>query len=209
MEQEQLKKALLERYTPEMYEKLSNARVAVAGLGGLGSHIAVMLARAGAGELFLVDFDRVELTNLNRQMYGLSHLGQPKTEALAAVLKDINPYMKITAKNIYVTEENAAELFGTYPILCEAFDKPENKSMLVNTVLEKCPQTIIVSGSGMAGYGSANSITTRKVMKRLYLSGDGVTELDGGTPLVASRVTVCAAHQANMVIRLILGEEEP
>lgn len=203
----QLKEALLERYTPQMYEKISGAAVAIAGLGGLGSHIAVMLARAGVGRLFLVDFDRVELTNLNRQAYDLSHLGQHKTEALPGILQKINPYLQIQAQNIRVTAENAPGLFGGYPILCEAFDKPEQKAMLVSAVLEGCPQAVVVSGSGMAGYGSANSIVTRQKMSRLYVSGDGETELGQSTCLMASRVMVCAAHQANMAIRLILGEK--
>lgn len=206
---EQLQQALSERYTPRMYEKISGASAAIAGLGGLGSHIAVMLARAGVGKLFLVDFDRVELTNLNRQAYDISHLGQHKTNALSGILKSINPYLDITTKNVFVTEENAQDLFQGYPILCEAFDKPECKAALVNTVLEKCPGTTIVAGSGMAGYGSANRILTQKKMNRLYVCGDGETELEQNICLMASRVTICAAHQANMVIRLILGEEEP
>ena len=92
---EQIEEALRKRYSPWMYEKIANGSVAVAGLGGLGSQIALMLARAGVGELFLVDFDRVELSNLNRQAYGLSHLGQPKTSALAGMLRNINPYLNV------------------------------------------------------------------------------------------------------------------
>ncbi len=205
---EQLRQALLERYSPRMYEQISGGKAAVAGLGGLGSQIAVLLARAGVGELLLVDFDRVELTNLNRQVYDLSHLGMPKTEALAGILQKINPYLKIRVKQEYVTEEKAGILFQEYPILCEAFDKPEQKAMLVNTVLERCPETVIVAGSGMAGYGSANSIVTRRKMRRLYICGDGETELSEHVCLMSSRVAVCAAHQANMVLRLLLGEEE-
>lgn len=204
---EQWKQSLLERYTPWMYEKISSGSVAIAGLGGLGSQIAVMLARAGVGELFLVDFDQVELTNLNRQAYDITHLGCPKTEALAEILKRINPYLGITVRNERVTEENAASFFRGYPILCEAFDQPKQKAMLVNTVLEQCAGTVVISGIGMAGYGSANTITTQRKMKRLYVCGDGETELDSGTCLISSRVMVCAAHQANMAIRLLLGEE--
>lgn len=207
--QEQLKEALLERYTPQMYERISEASVAIAGLGGLGSNIAVMLARAGVGKLFLVDFDQVELTNLNRQAYGISHLGRPKAEALAGILKDINPYLELRTENLKITAENAASLFRGSPILCEAFDRPDQKAMLVNTVLEGCPNTIVVAASGMAGYGSANCITTERRMKRLYVCGDGETELAQDVCLIAARVAACAAHQANMVIRLLLGEIEP
>ena len=204
----QLKEALLERYTPEMYEKISGSSAAIAGLGGLGSQIAVMLTRAGVGKLFLVDFDRVELTNLNRQAYDISHLGRLKTEALLESLNRINPYLEVTAAAAKVTAENAGRFFREYPILCEAFDNPEQKAILVNTVLAQCPKTTVISGSGMAGVSSANSIATRRKMKRLYLCGDGVTDLDEATCLMPSRVMVCAAHQANMAIRLMLGKKE-
>lgn len=205
---EQWKNALLERYTPEMYERISNASVAIAGLGGLGSNVAVMLARAGAGHLLLVDFDEVELTNLNRQAYTCKHLGRKKTEALAEILKEINPYIELEVQNCYINQENAVEVFQACPIVCEAFDKAESKAVLVNTLLERQKETTIVSGSGMAGYGSSNEIHTRKVMKRLYVCGDENTELSEESCLMASRVTVCAAHQANMIIRLILGITE-
>lgn len=204
---EQFRKALLERYSPWMYEKISSGSVAIAGLGGLGSQIAAMLVRAGVGKLLLVDFDKVELTNLNRQAYSISHLGRRKTEALAEILANINPYVELAVRNERVTEENAAALFQGYPILCEAFDRPGQKAMLVNTVLSQCQGTTIISGNGMAGYGSANEISTQKKMGRLYVCGDGRTELDAGTCLMPSRVLVCAAHQANMAIRLLLGEE--
>lgn len=205
---EQIRQALLERYTPDMYERLSHAAVAVAGLGGLGSHAAVMLARAGVGKLLLVDFDRVELSNLNRQAYSLTHLGQWKTRAMQQILREINPYLILETKNCCVTNHNAAELFGEYPILCEAFDDSGSKAMLVNTMLEQTKNTVIVSGSGMAGCGSGNEIQTKRAMNRLYLCGDGKTELKPDVCLMASRVTICAAHQANMIIRLILGMEE-
>lgn len=206
--QEQWKEALLERYTPQMYEKISNAAVAIAGLGGLGSHVAVMLARAGVGHLLLVDFDTVDITNLNRQAYTCEHIGRKKTEALGQILKEINPYIEVQMKDCYVNPENLTELFGGYRIICEAFDKAEAKAMLVNTVLKEMKETFVVSGSGMAGYGSGNEIHTEKLMKRLYVCGDGKTEASGNLCLMAPRVTICAAHQANMIIRLILGITE-
>ena len=90
---EQLDQAFGARFPEEMRTKLRNARVAVAGLGGLGSNIAVMLARSGIGELLLVDFDTVDVTNLNRQMYLIPQLGKPKAEALPEILYQINPYL--------------------------------------------------------------------------------------------------------------------
>ena len=204
---EELEKAFDARFPETVRKKLQAARVAVAGLGGLGSNIAVMLTRCGVGHLFLVDFDVVDMTNLNRQAYRLPHLGRPKTEAIREILAEINPYVEVETLCVRVTGENAAELFGEFPIVCEAFDKPENKAMLISTILKSCPGTTVISGNGMAGYGEANGIRTARKLSRLYVCGDGVTEASPGVGLLAPRVADCAGHQANQAVRLILGEE--
>ncbi len=201
---EELDRAFDARFPDEMQEKLRGAKVAVAGLGGLGSNIAVMLARSGIGHLFLVDFDVVDVTNLNRQMYFISHLGLPKTEALPQILYQINPYLTCESVRIKVMPENVRELFKEYPIVCEAFDKPDQKAMLVRELLMQCPETIVVSGNGMAGYGDTNDICTSQKMRRLYVCGDQKTDVGGGIGLMAPRVAACAAHEANKVIQLIM-----
>lgn len=81
-DREEMESMLCARHTPHVYEKAKKARVAIAGLGGLGSNIAIMLARTGIGHLHLIDFDIVEPSNLNRQQYMVEHLGMYKTEAL-------------------------------------------------------------------------------------------------------------------------------
>ena len=204
---EQLDQAFDARFPEEMRTKLRNARVAVAGLGGLGSNIAVMLARSGIGELLLVDFDTVDVTNLNRQMYLIPQLGKPKAEALPEILYQINPYLTYRSVCIKVTPDNVKELFSEYPIVCEAFDKPDQKAMLVRELLMQCPKTIVVSGNGMAGYADANEIRTCQVMKRLYVCGDQSTDVGNGIGLIAPRVAVCAAHEANKVLQLIIQTE--
>ena len=203
---ELLERMIAARHTPGIYEKIKNAKVAVAGLGGLGSNIAIQLARTGVGNLHLVDFDIVEPSNLNRQQYRISHLGKAKAEALEEEIAEINPFVKVKSEVLRVTDENAAQLFGGEQIVCEAFDNPEAKAMLVNTILEKCPDITIVAASGMAGYGSGNKIVTRRAGERLYLCGDGSTAAQEGMGLMSPRVSICAGHQANMVLRLILGE---
>ena len=204
---EQLDQAFDARFPEEMQTKLRNARVAVAGLGGLGSNIAVMLARSGVGELLLVDFDKVDVTNLNRQMYLIPQLGKPKAEALPEILYQINPYLTYRSVCIKVTPDNVKELFSEYPIVCEAFDKPDQKAILVRELLMQCPKTTVVSGNGMAGYADANEIRTCQVMKRLYVCGDQSTDVGNGIGLIAPRVAVCAAHEANKVLQLIMQTE--
>ena len=205
---EEIKAALEERHSPEIQEKLSAGRVAIAGLGGLGSNVAYSLTRIGVGHLHLIDFDVVDITNLNRQQYFMEHLGMPKTDALESLLKKINPYLDIQTDCVRVTEDKIRELFGEWDIVCEAFDDPGAKAMLVNGILECFPEKKLVSASGMAGFGSSNSIVTKKVSDNFYLCGDRVSAPEYGRGLMAPRVAICAAHEANMITRLILGEED-
>ncbi|OUQ51506.1 sulfur carrier protein ThiS adenylyltransferase ThiF [Lachnoclostridium sp. An118] len=204
--EEEMRQALNGRHTEGVQSRISAARVAVAGLGGLGSNIAVSLARIGVGRLHLIDFDRVDVTNLNRQQYFADQVGMYKTEALRENLLRINPWLELRTDCLRVTEENAAALLRDDMYICEAFDDAGNKAMLVREVLEKLPGTYLVAASGMAGYGDGNAIHTRRVSSRFYLCGDETTEAAAGRGLMAPRVALCAAHQANMVLRLILGE---
>jgi len=208
---DELESAMYARNSRGIQEKLKGARVAVAGLGGLGSNIAVMLARIGVGRLLLVDFDNVEPSNLNRQHYGVAHIGLPKTEALQQQLGGINPFVKIEIRTEMITAENAKEIFRDYPIVCEAFDKAQNKAMLVNALLEggegNCEKKI-VAASGMNGFESSNKIKTEKIFSNLYVCGDSVAPEQEGIGFMAPRVITCAGHQANMVMRLLLGIEK-
>lgn len=206
---EVMREALNIRHGEDLQNKISAARVAVCGLGGLGSNIAIALARAGVGHLHLIDFDRVDLTNLNRQQYAVGQLGQYKTDALRETLALISPYCDVTCDTVRVTEENLPDLLKTEDYICEAFDRAEAKAMLVSGVLEHFPEKYLVAASGLAGLGSANTIQTRRVSQRFYLCGDGTSDSSVGLGLVASRVLVCAAHEANMILRLIAGETEP
>ncbi|WP_353893917.1 sulfur carrier protein ThiS adenylyltransferase ThiF [Proteinivorax hydrogeniformans] len=205
---EDLEALLVARHTPGVHKKVKNAKIGIAGLGGLGSNIALSLARTGVGKLLLVDFDVVEPSNLNRQHYFVKHIGMYKTDALRDILTQINPFVEVETKRVYLDENNMADTFKDVDIVVEAFDNPTCKAELVNTVLTKLPQKPIVAASGMAGYFSSNLIDTKKVRKNLYLVGDGVNEAKEGSGLMAPRVAVAANHQANMVLRLILGEKE-
>ena len=204
----QLETMLTARHTPGVQAKLKQARVAVAGLGGLGSLIALSLARCGVGHLHLIDFDTVEPTNLNRQQYRLEHLGQLKAVVMAREIAAINPFIMVDAVCERVTAHNTENLFRDDEIICEAFDDPATKAMLVNTLLTRCPDKKLVAASGMAGYGDSNAITTKRIRDNFYLCGDGVTTAEPGCGLMAPRVAICAGHQANTVLQLILHPPE-
>jgi sulfur carrier protein ThiS adenylyltransferase len=203
----ELEAQLTARHSPGVHQRLKQATVGIAGLGGLGSPAAVALARSGIGRLILIDFDVVEPSNLNRQQYFVDQLGLPKAVALKETLSRINPYVAIEAHALRLTPANISSLFGEVDVLVEAFDRADQKAMLVETFLSQCPGKPLVASSGLAGFGPSNSIVTRRVAGNLYLVGDGETAAAPGTGLMAPRVGIAAHHQANAVLRLLLGED--
>lgn len=205
---EEMDEELVKRHGAALQEKIAGTTVAVCGLGGLGSNIAIALARAGIGRLLLFDFDVVDVSNLHRQQYKAAQVGQPKAQALASNLREIAPYASLDARRVKITEENGPELLKEADIVCEAFDEAEQKAMLVNLVLETMPEKYLVAASGMAGIDDANQIQTKKVMERFFVCGDGVSDVENGMGLFSTRVLVCAAHQAHAIIRIIAGQPE-
>ena len=200
--------ALSERHGEKIQKNFESATVAVCGLGGLGSNIAFALARAGIGKLILIDFDSVDITNIHRQQYKANQIGMSKTEALKENLSEIAPYATIETYSVRITEINAEELLEKADVICEAFDNAECKAMLVNLALERMPEKYLVAASGMAGFGSANTIQTRRISKRFYLCGDGTSDVQSEGSLVATRVMLCAAHQAHTVLRILTEQFE-
>lgn len=199
--------ALFRRHGEENQKRFLAATVAVCGLGGLGSNIALTLARVGIGKLILIDFDRVDITNLHRQQYNVSQIGMLKTKAVKENLLLINPYIQTKTHTLKITEENAVRLLREADVICEAFDCAEAKAMLANLVSEKLPNKYYVASSGMAGFGEANVIQTKKFTEHFYVCGDFVSDTQDCVGLVASRVTICAAHQAHKVLQILLKEE--
>ena len=197
---------LLKRNVKGISEKLKKAKVCILGLGGLGSNVAILLARSGIGYLKLVDFDIVEASNLNRQQYRISHIGMKKTEAIRTIIKEVNPFVEVEILNKKVDRENILSIVGDVEIVVEAFDVAETKAMAIEELLIN-GNKMLVSASGMAGIGSANEIITRKVRDNFYLIGDNYSDYEEYSGIISTRVMICAAHQANIALRLILGEE--
>lgn len=206
MEEAEFYSALEKRHGKDVQDIIRQAEVTICGLGGLGSNIAIALSRCGIGKLRLIDFDCVDLANCNRQQYFISQVGKKKTESLAEIIRMINPFVKLELFDCKLTEQNMEEVLGDSPFICEAFDDATQKAMLTNYVLENMPDSFFVGASGMAGYGDSNLIHTRKVFGRFYLCGDETNGLETGKCLMAPRVMICAAHQANLILELIVQE---
>jgi sulfur carrier protein ThiS adenylyltransferase len=205
---EEFESLMMARHTPGIHQKIKKSIVGIAGLGGLGSAIAIALARIGVGRLILVDFDVVEPSNLNRQQYFVHQIGMPKVEALQKNIAAINPYVRIQTYQEKLDRDNAERIFKEAEVVVEAFDRAEEKAMLINAVSEKMPDKYIVAASGVAGYGDNNEIKTVRFSSKIFIVGDQKTAAQPGIGLMAPRVGIAAHHQANTVLRILLGEEK-
>ncbi len=205
---EEIECLMMARHTPGVHQKVKKSVVGIAGLGGLGSAVAITLARIGMGTLILADFDVVEPSNLNRQQYFLHQIGMPKVEALKENLLKINPYVHIQLYNERLDRRNIERIFKEADVVVEAFDRADEKAMLINVVSEKMPDKYIVAASGVAGYGDNNEIETVRFSSRIFIVGDQKTAAQPGVGLMAPRVGIAAHHQANTVLRILLGEEK-
>lgn len=135
----------------EALQKLSDAVVAVIGLGGVGAYAAEMLARAGVGRLILLDSDCVAESNKNRQLLALdSNMGRKKTEVMAARLRDINPSLELTLIDDYLTQDNVATLLGPLKpdFLVDAIDTLTPKLSLIHYCVNAGIPLVSSMGSG-------------------------------------------------------------
>jgi len=194
---------------PALRARLRASHVAIIGCGGLGSNAAAMLVRCGVGRLTLIDFDVVEESNLNRQLFFADQVGRPKTAALAETLLRIYPDVELRVHQLCVTAENLAGLVDGADVIIEAVDRAEIKALIANTVLSGLLGTPLVSASGLAGFDSANDVVTERMADDFYMVGDLRSDVRLGHSLFASRVMVAAAHEAHAALRILLGYPEP
>jgi len=204
---EEMESLLMARHTPGVHEVVRKATVGIMGLGGLGTVVAGGLARIGLGKLILADFDVVEPSNLNRQHYFISQIGMQKTVALKENLLQVNPYVVIEAVDGRLTEKSIPEVFKGVDVLAECFDDPAMKAAALRATLTNMPAVGYVGASGLAGYGDNNSIRTQKIHDHVYIIGDGTSAAGPGQGLMAPRVGIAAHHQANQILRILLGKD--
>ncbi len=205
IQEHELRRLLSLRHTPGVQEVISRAVVGIMGLGGLGSAVAGALARIGTGRLILADYDIVDPTNLNRQHFFVDQIGMKKTEALAANLRRMNPYVDLTLHDCRLTAANIPLLFAGADVLVECFDDPVLKAASFRLALTDMKTMGYVGASGMAGFGDNNLITTVAHRPSVFIVGDGESEAKPGQGLMAPRVGIAAHHQANQVLRILLA----
>ncbi|HVP38874.1 MAG TPA: sulfur carrier protein ThiS adenylyltransferase ThiF [Candidatus Saccharimonadales bacterium] len=192
---------IFDRNVPGSTGILSRSTVGIAGCGGLGSQAALSLARAGIGRLILVDFDRVQDSDLNRQLYFLEDVGRLKTEALSARLRSVNPEIRITARELRLDPAGVAQVFAEAEVLIEAFDRAESKRWLIEAWCRAFPDRPVVAASGVSGLGKTGALRVRR-SGRIVMCGDGESDLSEG--LCAPRVAIVANMQANAAVEFLV-----
>jgi len=190
---------------PVAFPKWQKATVGIAGAGGLGSNAAMMLARAGIGRLIVADFDKVSLSNLNRQNFNIDQIGLPKTAALTMNIRMANPFVELEMHELRLTANNIPGIFEGVDVMIEAFDKDSQKLILIETWFKHCPKTALICASGLAGYGRSEEIMIQKEGS-FFIVGDQHSELSEGIAPIAPRVMIVAAMQANLALEVIAGK---
>jgi sulfur carrier protein ThiS adenylyltransferase len=183
---------------------LSNFRVGIAGAGGLGSNCAVALAKCGVGTLVISDYDIIEESNLNRQYYFTDQIGMLKTIALKDNIHRISPGVNIIIHQKRLDPQNIPDIFSGCDVIVEAFDNPEMKQMIIETVQLKMSTIPLVAASGLAGWGKSETIRYRKIDDTLYICGDESSEVSEELPPMAPRVGMVANMQANVVVEILM-----
>lgn len=197
---------LTSKNSPKISQKIKTISIGIAGCGGLGSNTAIALVRAGVRNLVIVDFDKVEISNLNRQQYSIRDVGNYKVDSLERILISINPYMKISKHKIKLNSKNISEIFKDCKIVIEAFDTVSSKSMIIKAFSEELfKDKYLVAGSGVAGFDSANKIKTKRIAGNIFICGDNKTAPAKINGIMAPRVMITAGHQANKALQLIAG----
>lgn len=195
--------AIAKFYSESDFSLLQETVIGIMGAGGLGSNCAVNLARSGIRHFIIADYDRVEMSNLNRQYYFPHQVGQFKVDALQDILTEINPNITVVTYREALTKDSIPTIYDAADILIEAFDSADAKSMFVEGTLSMAKPKIMVSG--LAGIGKSDDLTTKKIGTDIYVIGDETSDIADDNPY-APRVSIAAAKQADVALSIVLDK---
>lgn len=194
--------AISNAFGADNLKKIQQVTIGIAGAGGLGSNCAVNLVRSGFTKFVIVDFDHIEYSNLNRQFYFYDQVGRPKVAALQENLLQINSNLQIEIHQEKIENDNMEELFEQCHVIVEAFDQARYKKMLVEQYSNG--DKLIVSASGIAGWGRSDEIKVHKIKEKFYIVGDLSSQVSKELPPCAPRVAIAAAKQADIILAYVL-----
>jgi len=196
------KEMLLSYFNEEQLEKIQKTKVIIAGCGGLGSNAALTLTRTGFKNFILIDHDKVELSNLNRQAYFFHQIGLPKVLALKENILSINSDCNIIVYQEKITNENVEFLLKQGDIILEAVDCAEIKTLLINTAVKLGKK--IVSAIGVCGFGDVEKIKIKRY-KNITLIGDFISDNKHFHPY-APKVIAISSMECDELLRMVLNE---
>jgi len=171
-------------------------KIGIAGVGGIGSNVALNLVRSGVSCLKIVDFDRVEASNLNRQFYFHDQIGRLKVEMLAANLRRIRADIGIETVAARIDATNCLDLFADCPLVVEGLDRRTDKKMLLEALADG--ERIVVSACGIAGHDLEGIRVQR--LGRCFIAGDFASDC-AGSPLFAHKVLAVAGRMTDIILR--------
>ena len=204
----------LERYSRQIMipqigekgqEKLKRAKVFIAGVGGLGSPVSIYLTAAGVGHLRMVDHDRVDLTNLNRQVVHWSgDVGKRKVESAQEKLNKLNPNVTVETLSVTISEENASELITGFDLIVDAMDNLPTRYLLNKKAIE---HGIPFFHGAVNGFeGRAMTVIPGKTACLRCLYRGPVPE--SKFPVIGVTPAVIGCIQATEVIKYLVGSGE-
>lgn len=178
-------------------------KIGIAGIGGIGSNVARNLAQARVRQLKIVDYDEVEVANLNRQFYRIDQVGQKKTSSLKDNLLKIFPQMEIEAINQKIGPGEAQILFSDCDLVVEGFDDKHLKKMIIEEMVHM--GVPMVSACGIAGRDIEN--VRKKKMGNCHIFGDFTSDQDDHE-LFPPKITMITAMMAANILDLLENPNE-
>ena len=204
---------ILNEIGPEGQKKIKRVSILVIGAGGLGSSVLQYLSAAGVGKIGIVDDDKVELSNLNRQLiYGENDLGKSKVDVAKNHISKSNPSIEIETFKIHIDENNLPDIIDGYDLIADCSDNIETR-LSINDTCIKYKKTWVMAAVGgffgqIASFQSIKSNTSnstyRNLMKRKIFDEAGCDNI--GT--IGSVVGAVGGMQATEIIKLIIGNKE-
>jgi sulfur carrier protein ThiS adenylyltransferase len=195
-------KILINYFSEEELNKIKKTKLLIIGCGGLGSNIANILIRTGFCNIVLIDFDKVEMKNLNRQIFLPGQCGNKKVFVLKENLLKINSKAKIKAINKKIDRENLKKIIlkEKPDIVIEAVDNEQTKKFIFEEAIKLNKK--VICASGIAGFGDCENIKIKRG-KNFVIAGDMIKSIKNFKPL-APKVAAVAAIQADEVLRMVL-----
>ena len=193
---------MIEGFGREGQERLRRAKVVVAGAGGLGSVISIYLAVAGVGKIRLIDHDRVELSNLNRQiLYGDDDIGRGKVSSARQKIESLNPEVAVEAVSETITEGGAFELVDGCDLIVDAMDNFATRYILNKVAINRGIPFFHGAVRGFEGRATTIVPGRTACLRCLYRRVPSL----GTTPVIGVAAAVIGSIQATEVIKYIVG----